>query len=54
MISERNLRKQRDLFSEIINTCNQEKVDKLQNLIQIANQNQVEQKYIESAEILSN
>jgi len=54
IISERNLRKQRDLFLDSISTCDKEKVDKLQNLIDIANQHSVEKKYIESAEILSN
>lgn len=29
IISERNLRKQRDLFLEQISTCDQDKVDKL-------------------------
>jgi hypothetical protein len=37
IISERNLRKQRDLYLEDISNCNQEKVEKLQNLIEIAN-----------------
>lgn len=53
IISERNLRKQRDLFLESISSCDKEKVNKLQNLIDIANKNQVEPKYIESAEKLS-
>jgi len=53
IISERNLRKQRDLFLESISTCDQEKVDKLQNLIDVANKNSVERSYIENAEILS-
>ena len=53
IISERNLRKQRDLFLESISSCDQEKVDKLQNLIDIANKNSVEKQYIENAEVLS-
>ena len=54
LISERNLRKQRDLYLESISVCDQEKVDKLQGLINNANQNAVENEYIEKAEILSN
>lgn len=54
LISERNLRKQRDLYLESISVCDQEKVDKLQGLIQNANQNMVENEYIQTAEILSN
>jgi hypothetical protein len=42
IISERNLRKQRDLFLDQISTCDQDKVDKLQNLIDIANKNLVD------------
>lgn len=53
IISERNLRKQRDLFLDQISTCDQEKVDKLQNLIDIANKNAVDKQYIDSAEQLS-
>lgn len=37
IISERNLRKQRDLYLDSISVCDSEKVDKLQNLIDIAN-----------------
>lgn len=53
IISERNLRKQRDLFLESISSCDQDKVDKLQNLIDIANKNSVEKQYIEIAEVLT-
>lgn len=53
IISERNLRKQRDLFLEAISTCDQEKVEKLQNLIDVANKNAVDKQYIDSAEVLS-
>ena len=36
ILSERNLRKQRDLFLESISSCDKDKVDKLQSLIDIA------------------
>lgn len=49
LISERNLRKQRDLYLESISTCDKEKVDKLQNLINIANDNSVEKEYVDKA-----
>mgnify|MGYP001035841938 CR=1 FL=1 len=39
LISERNLRKQRDLYLESIKTCDKQNVDKLQNLIDVANDN---------------
>ena len=39
IISERNLRKQRDLFLDSISTCDQDKVNKLQGLIDTANKN---------------
>mmetsp|Transcript_42036 Transcript_42036/g.64407 ORF Transcript_42036/g.64407 Transcript_42036/m.64407 type:complete len:208 (-) Transcript_42036:41-664(-) len=53
LISERNLRKQRDLYIESIQTCDKEKVQKLQNLIDIANDNNVEKEYIAIAEVLT-
>jgi len=53
IISERNLRKQRDLFLESISSCDKDKVDKLQSLIDIARQNEVEQSYIDSAQTLT-
>lgn len=53
LISERNLRKQRDLFLESIQTCDQAKVDKLQGLIDTANEFNVEKEYIEIAEKLT-
>lgn len=53
LISERNLRKQRDLFIESISTCDQEKVDKLQGLIDDAQKNQVETPYINEASTLT-
>ena len=49
LISERNLRKQRDLYIESISTCDKEKVDKLQGLIDNANDNNVEKEYIDKA-----
>ena len=42
LISERNLRKQRDLFDDSISTCDHEKVSKLQGLIDNAKDNEVE------------
>uniref|UniRef100_A0A7S3CNM8 Uncharacterized protein n=1 Tax=Strombidium rassoulzadegani TaxID=1082188 RepID=A0A7S3CNM8_9SPIT len=53
LISERNLRKQRDLYLESIKSCDKEKVDKLQGLIDTANENNVEREYIDNAEKLS-
>ena len=53
LISERNLRKQRDLYIESIQTCDKDKVQKLQGLIDIANENQVEKEYIKNAEVLT-
>ena len=49
ILSERNLRKQRDLFLESISSCDKEKVDKLQSLIDIARANEVQESYIDSA-----
>lgn len=42
IVAERNLRKQRDLYSESISACDQTKVDKLQALIDIASEKSVE------------
>jgi len=42
LISERNLRKQRDLYDDSISTCDADKVGKLQGLIDTANENEVE------------
>lgn len=53
LISERNLRKQRDLYIEGISTSDKEKVDKLQSLIDNANQNAVEKEYVTKAEKLT-
>ena len=53
IISERNLRKQRDLFLGSISTCDQDKVNKLQGLIDTANKFQVEKPYIEQADKLT-
>lgn len=53
LISERNLRKQRDLYIEGISTCDKEKVEKLQGLIDNASENQVENQYIKNAEVLT-
>ena len=53
IISERNLRKQRDLYLESISSCDQDQVNKLQGLIDIANKNAVDKQYIDSAEVLS-
>lgn len=53
LISERNLRKQRDLFDDSISTCDKEKVSKLQGLIDTAANNEVEKQYLEHAEFLT-
>lgn len=53
LISERNLRKQRDLFDDSISTCDKEKVSKLQGLIDTASGNEVEKQYLEHAEFLT-
>ena len=53
IISERNLRKQRDLFLDSISTCDQEKVNRLQGLIDTANKFQVEKTYIDNADKLT-
>lgn len=53
-ISERNLRKQRDLFADSIAKCEKEQVDKLQTLIDEADKNQVEEEYIKNAQKLTN
>lgn len=53
LISERNLRKQRDLFDDSISTCDHEKVSKLQGLIDNAKENVVETQYLEHAEFLT-
>lgn len=52
MISERNLRKNRDLLADTISKCDQTQVEKLQDLIDIANKNQVEDEYINNANYL--
>lgn len=53
LISERNLRKQRDLFLEYITSSDHEKVNKLQGLIDKATENNVETEYISNAEKLT-
>ena len=53
LISERNLRKQRDLYIEGISTSDASQVNKLQNLIDIAKSNAVEAEYMEKAEKLT-
>lgn len=53
LISERNLRKQRDLYIEGISTSDKTQVDKLQGLIDVANQNNVEPEYLQHAEKLT-
>lgn len=53
LISERNLRKQRDLYIEGISTSDANQVNKLQNLIDIAKSNSVEAEYMEKAEKLT-
>lgn len=52
LISERNLRKNRDLLADTISKCDHSQVDKLQDLIDIANKNQVEDEYIKNASYL--
>lgn len=49
LISERNLRKQRDLYEDSITTCDKEQVGKLENLIDVANKYEVEPEYIKKA-----
>ena len=53
LISERNLRKQRDLYLESIQSCDHQKVEKLQSLINQANETKVEGEYIQHAEKLT-
>lgn len=53
LISERNLRKQRDLYIESIASSDKTHVDKLQGLIDNAKQNQVETEYVAHAETLT-
>ena len=53
IISERNLRKQRDLFIDSISTCDQQKVEKLQGLIDVATENKVTESYIVAAKDLT-
>ena len=53
LISERNLRKQRDLFSDSILTSDHKKVAILQGLIDNATENQVEKDYIDNATMLT-
>ena len=53
IITERNLRKQRDLFLDSITSWDDSKVSRLQNLTDIAVQNQVEPQYIEHAQKLT-
>lgn len=49
LISERNLRKQRDLYLEKISSSDKNQVEKLDGLIQEAEENNVEKEYIEVA-----
>jgi hypothetical protein len=53
LISERNLRKQRDLYLESIQSCDNDKVSKLQSLINTADENKVENEYIATAKTLT-
>jgi hypothetical protein len=53
LVSERNLRKQNVLFLEYITTSDQDKVNKLQGLIDKATECAVETEYIQSAEKLT-
>lgn len=53
LISERNLRKQRDLYLESIQSCDNDKVSKLQTLINTADENKVEVEYIATAKTLT-
>ena len=53
LISERNLRKQRDLYLEGISECNPGQVEKLQNLINDAEKKKVEEEYIKHASKLT-
>jgi hypothetical protein len=53
LISERNLRKQRDLYADSILTCDSKKVGLLQDLIDNATENQVEKDYIDNATYLT-
>lgn len=53
LISERNLRKQRELYLDGIRSCEQGHVDKLEGLIEDASKNAVEPEYIKSAETLT-
>lgn len=53
MLSERNLRKSHELLAGSVTSRDQAKVDQLENLIDIAKQNQVEREYIELAESLA-
>lgn len=52
MTQERNLRKQRDLMLEGISTADEEKVGKLQDLVDKAKSDRVEVEYVERAEKL--
>jgi len=53
ILSERNLRKSHELLAGSVTSRDQAKVDQLENLIDIAIQNQVEREYIELAEKLA-
>ena len=53
LISERNLRKQRELYLEGISTSDNAQVEKLQNLITDAEKKKVEEDYIKSASKLT-
>ena len=54
LVSERNLRKQRDLYLEYISNSDHDKVNKLRGLIDVAKENVVEDVYVASAEKLTN
>lgn len=53
LVSERNLRKQRNLYLEYIATSDHDKVNTLQNLIDKATEHQVEVEYVTAAEKLT-
>lgn len=53
ILTERNIRKSHELLAGSVTSRDQAKVDQLENLIDIAKQNQVEREYIELAEKLT-
>lgn len=53
LISERNLRKQRDLYLDSINSCSNHQVKKLEGMIEDATKKNVEPEYISNASKLT-